>query len=622
VNSADSTTTFWAAVLFGAVVGWFIYYINRYRKGDVQLSDITTLLGAIGGGFVAKLTGAAAFNGYAIGVAAGFFGYFLVLVILVALSKEFSADWFLDGRRKRPAEPWYIPDGTTVSARPASAPPVPLPAAPASMRVSAAPPTIQPTELVVKFRDVPPPPAVLPPGAAEAAVVGVPASLPESQLLAQAEHISFKPLFPSLIRPAMALPPSSEGRGPASFQTHQRFFTVQANAQRHHELARKLRACADVETAYVKPIATPPLAPRIARPAAAPTAPTPSFEKLQGYLGPAPNGVAAEFAAGQPGGDGLGVHVIDIEGAWNLLHEELAGRCRQVGGTMIDDQGWRNHGTAVLGILAGPSDGRGVTGIARNCSVAVFSQFDSTLQSQSASAIVAAADQLKAGDILLLEMHRPGPRNQFANRDDQLGFIPVEWWEEDFLAIQYATAKGIIVIEAGGNGNEWLDDVLYDTPADGFSSTWRNPFRRGAVDSGAILVGAGAPPPGTNGMSYGPNCSRLSFSNYGSAVDAQGWGEQVTSCGYGDLQDGDESVWYTKLFSGTSSASPMIAGVVACLQGNRLAAGKRPLTFAQARALLRATGTPQASGPNGPATQRIGNRPDLTALLARSAEIP
>ena len=29
---------------FGAIIGWYVYYINRYRKGDVQFSDLTTLV--------------------------------------------------------------------------------------------------------------------------------------------------------------------------------------------------------------------------------------------------------------------------------------------------------------------------------------------------------------------------------------------------------------------------------------------------------------------------------------------------------------------------------------------------------------------------------------------------
>src|SRR5262245_3033498 len=43
------------AVGFGALIGWFVYYINRYRKGDVQFSDLTTVIAIIGGGVVVNL---------------------------------------------------------------------------------------------------------------------------------------------------------------------------------------------------------------------------------------------------------------------------------------------------------------------------------------------------------------------------------------------------------------------------------------------------------------------------------------------------------------------------------------------------------------------------------------
>ena len=175
----------------------------------------------------------------------------------------------------------------------------------------------------------------------------------------------------------------------------------------------------------------------------------------------------------------------------------------------------------------------------------------------------------------------------------------------------------MIVVEAAGNGAQDLDDKLYDTPDPGFQANWQNPFRRGKRDSGAVLVGAGAPPLGTHNRSlYGPDRSRLDFSNYGSALDAQGWGREVTTLGYGDLHAGNEDRWYTDEFSGTSSASPIIVGALACLQGIRRAQGQAPLTPAQARDLLRKTGSPQQAGPNAPVTERIGNRPDLKALVA------
>lgn len=103
----------------GFVIGWYVYYINRYRRSDVQLSDLLTLIGAIGGGATTALFAAKTdlFGAYGIGLFAGFFSYFVVLLILVGISKNFDADWFLDGRRKKPVDPVEIPDATTQSAR-------------------------------------------------------------------------------------------------------------------------------------------------------------------------------------------------------------------------------------------------------------------------------------------------------------------------------------------------------------------------------------------------------------------------------------------------------------------------------------------------------------------------
>ncbi len=99
---------------FGALIGWYLYYINRYRKADVQLSDLVTLVGVLGGGAILSLFPARTdlFGAYGIGLFAGFFSYFLVLTVLVARSPNFDVDWFLDGRRKRPQDPYYIPAET------------------------------------------------------------------------------------------------------------------------------------------------------------------------------------------------------------------------------------------------------------------------------------------------------------------------------------------------------------------------------------------------------------------------------------------------------------------------------------------------------------------------------
>ncbi|QCX75437.1 Subtilase family protein [Streptomyces sp. YIM 121038] len=409
------------------------------------------------------------------------------------------------------------------------------------------------------------------------------------------------------------------------------FYRVRGSEDRAPELRARIAALPGIDTAYVKPGAVPATLGSIGqqsggsepdegrrRKEGAPV--TPDFTGRQGYLRPAPEGVDAQWAWQRLGGGGDGVTVIDIEGAWQLSHEDLSARLAGVViGTPIQDLSWRNHGTAVIGVMGGDRNSFGVTGIVPDAVTAAAS----FLPSGTAATIHAAADRLAPGDVILIELHRPGPRFDFEDRDDQRGYIAVEWWPDDYAAVRYATAKGIVVVGAAGNGAESLDDAQYERRPDEFPSWWRNPFNPSNPSSDAVLVGAGAPPPGTHGRDHGPDRSRLAFSNYGARVDAQGWGRETTTTGGfwnqpGDLQGGvDEIAWYTDTFSGTSSASPIVVGALVSLQGMLKAAGQQPMTSARARAVLRATGSPQQDAPGRPASQRIGNRPDIKAAVTK-----
>jgi hypothetical protein len=390
------------------------------------------------------------------------------------------------------------------------------------------------------------------------------------------------------------------------------FYKVEAPAARFDELQAQLSSSELIEAAFVKPAVE---LPRLNNMAAAPEEPppaTPDLTARQIFLDPPPSGIDARWAWTQAGGRGRDIRIIDIEGNWRFTHEDLTqNQGGVVAGTALAGVDWRNHGTAVLGEYSGDVNTVGIVGISAEAIASAVSH--GTIG--SAAAINQAASRLRAGDIILLEMHRPGPRFAFATRADQRGYIAVEWWPDDFAAILNATSRGIIVVEAAGNGAENLDDALYQTPGAGFPAGWRNSFRRTNRDSGAIVVGAGAPPPGTHGRNHGPDRSRLDFSNWGALVDAQGWGREVTTCGYGDLQGGsNEDLWYTDTFSGTSSASPIVTGAIACIQGMAKARGRAVLTPAQVRNCLRSTGSPQQDAPGRPATQRIGNRPDIRAF--------
>jgi subtilisin family serine protease len=357
-------------------------------------------------------------------------------------------------------------------------------------------------------------------------------------------------------------------------------------------LVAELAANPEVETAFVAPETTLPHSP--VRPAddSCPIN-TPSFESYQGYLGPAPHGIDAP-AAWRRGVRGAGVWFADIEGAWNTKHEDLPGdRIRHVGGRPIRDRGWQMHGTAVLGEVVGRDNGKGVVGIAPDVERVVTSSIGGT---SVADAIDAAQAALRAGDVLLIELQSGGPRGRW---------LPVEYWDDVYDAIKVATGRGVIVIEAAGNGGENLDDPTYDGKLD-----------RARRDSGAIMVGAGGPP--RDGY---VDRARLDFSNYGGRVDVQGWGRMVATLDYGDLQACDDGAdrHYTGRFSGTSSASPIVAGAAVLVQSTARTRG-RTITPARMRALLASTGSPQVDGRGGAyfgekPRENIGPRPDLRRAL-------
>lgn len=393
------------------------------------------------------------------------------------------------------------------------------------------------------------------------------------------------------------------------------FYHVKAPDESLEELAESLRQLDEVAAAYVKPAGEAPvavLAPLIndmAPSAAEPPSLTPDFESRQGYLNAAPAGIDARHAWTFPGGRGADVNIIDCEWGWRFTHEDLL---LHQGGVVVGIASANdNHGTAVLGEYSGDPNSFGVVGICADAHASAAS-FETL---PTAQVIRLAADRLRPGDILLLEIHRAGPDASGAGQD---GYIAIEWWPDDLAAIQYAVARGVVVVEAAGNGARNLDAAIYNQPAAGFPADWRNPFNPANPSSGAIVVGAGAPPPGTHGRDWGPDRSRLDFSNYGARVDVQGWGREVTTTGYGDLQGGNgRDLWYTDQFSGTSSASPIVVGALGCVQGILRARNRLPLTPTEARQLLRSTGSPQQDAPGRPLTQRIGNRPDLRQMLAQ-----
>ena len=331
-----------------------------------------------------------------------------------------------------------------------------------------------------------------------------------------------------------------------------------------------------------------------------------NFEPAQGYLYAAPDGIGAAEVWPLKGARGKGVTICDIEGAWNRRHEDLPSGIRLIGGTMRPELDWRNHGTAVLGEMISLRNDQGTVGICHDAKAVVHAAIIDGVFNL-AGALARATAVLNPGDVILIELQaeeRPNGK-----------FLAMQFWDPIFTAIVAATAKGITVVEAAGNG-----DVNFDAPA--FKDTGLQ------MDSGAIVVGAGVPPsnhvdfagedPLPGYASLGAPRSRLYFSNYGKIVNVQGWGWHVATLGYGDAQGGaSENRWYTLRFSGTSSAAPIVAGAAACLQGRAKAKNGAPMTPAKVRDILMKTGTPQQAGPGAPLSQHIGPLPNLPLAMKR-----
>jgi hypothetical protein len=385
---------------------------------------------------------------------------------------------------------------------------------------------------------------------------------------------------------------TAEARTGESLPDLTRWWRVAVPAKRAGTFAERLARSPGVATAFVEPTVALPSGRELGPEPPADACPirTPSYHERQGYLGPAPAGIDVDAARRRPGGRGSGVAVADVEGGWNRAHEDLPGvRIEHAGGRPMDRH-WEAHGTAVLGEIAARDNGFGMLGIAPDVERIVTASIG---RIGAAAAIDAAAARLDPGDVLLIELHGIGPRGRF---------LPVEYWDDVYEAVVLATARGVVVVAAAGNGAEDLDHPTYEGVLD-----------RAGRDSGAILVGAGAPAaPGF------VDRSRLDFSNYGSRVDVQGWGRRVASLDYGDLQGCDADVRkYTGLFSGTSSASPIAVGAALLVQSTLKAAGRAPLGPRAMRELLSTTGSEQVDGPHGPRTQHIGPRPDLSRALEK-----
>lgn len=314
----------------------------------------------------------------------------------------------------------------------------------------------------------------------------------------------------------------------------------------------------------------------------------------QTYLDVAPGGLDARYAWTFTGGDGAGQRVIDIEQGWTFNHEDLAGHAiTQLNGVLVD--GSRAHGTAVLGELCAIDNTLGCTGFAPH----IASVFVASRNPSLANSIVDVLDNLDFGDVMLLE-----------TQDGVPGTVPTMFGPSEIVeavreACRLATALGIVVVAAGGNGtnngNAPATDLDTFTDAGGNLVLFRNNANPDFFDSGAIIVAAAT--------SAAPH-TRLVYSTLGQRIDCYGWGHNITTC---SSDAAGATTIYRNNFGGTSGASPMVAGAALCVQGIYQAATGGRLSPRQMRQIL---SDPTFNTPRAPAeATAMGVMPNLRGII-------
>ena len=316
----------------------------------------------------------------------------------------------------------------------------------------------------------------------------------------------------------------------------------------------------------------------------------------QGYLKKAPNGIDAEYAWNYAGGCGKGIQFIDVEYGWKLDHEDLKdAKIKLIHGIQLKKF---DHGTSVLGIVAGVSDNKkGGTGIAPSATTNVISISTSATAFNTADAIMKAVGSLKYGDVLLLELQTPG-------------YEPIEMESAVFEVIRLGSALGLVIIEPAGNGysNIWPHDI--DKLKNLADKETLNRDSTDFKDSGSIMV-AGVK---SFKIPHEPiKAGKGQGTNTGNRIDCYAWGDSIDTCST-DAKAATST--YVSTFGGTSGASAIIAGAALVVQGMAEASLSYRLSGKQMRKIL--------SDPNNgtsPAFPMIGSyglgiMPDLKNIIS------
>lgn len=260
---------------------------------------------------------------------------------------------------------------------------------------------------------------------------------------------------------------------------------------------------------------------------------------------------------------GAGVTVAVVDSGVQPNHPDLRGRIDTARSVDCTDGGrpdatgtrWRNttsgHGTHVAGIIAAARNGVGVTGVAPGARVASVKVVDDDGFIYPEYAICGILRTADSGLRIANHSYYVDPwRFWCANQPSQ---APAR--EAVRRAFAYAQQRGVLSVAAAGNDSTDLAHKTSDTmsPNDGRPVTRK--LDRSCLDLPAELPGV------VTVSAADPNGSMAAYSNYGRGViDVMAPGTEILST-YPDSQ------WAP--LSGTSMASPHVAGVAAILLGKQ-----------------------------------------------------
>jgi hypothetical protein len=301
-------------------------------------------------------------------------------------------------------------------------------------------------------------------------------------------------------------------------------------------------------------------------------------------------GVDALAAWRLAGGRGDGVRIVDIEPGGLPSHPDLPRVKRLTSPPQVAvPESRAAHTAEVLGVICASNDRRGVVGLASDADVMLA---QATLEDDvlhplnvlrfAVSQVVPPAVVVVPMTVALPRVDRPSMAG-----DVLLEQVPLEAWSIGRAVLEIARRRGIYVVMAAGNEGHCLDSRMNLAPA-------AEP--RGQSD--AIVVGAALP----------DSDEPLAVSGNGIRVDVSCWGGGVTTSTIDSITG---AAGHRRDFGGTSAATAIVAGCVACIAGILHANGYPQASPAEIRRLLVRTGHWSSRG--------LGPRPDVGAALEELA---